>query len=109
MEVPVDLVNYVHNMLAEGVTFKKISEALNILDPRRLKRLMSKALGREFKVFDNSTVEEVSNKIAALLPIREHAANWGILHVKTALARLSVRPPRRKIARALQIISGIFS
>ena len=69
---------------------------------------MSKALGRKFRVFDNSIVEEVSNKIDALVPIREHGANWGILHVKSALARLSVRPSRRKIASALQILAGTF-
>ena len=108
MEQPVDLVEYVHNMLAEGISFKRISEALSISDPRRLKRFMSKALGQKFRVFDNSIVEEVSNKIDALVPIREHGANWGILHVKSALARLSVRPSRRKIARALQILAGTF-
>ena len=48
MEQPMDLVEYVHNMLAEGVPLKRISEALSISDPRCLKRLMSKALGRKF-------------------------------------------------------------
>ena len=75
MEQPVDLVEYVHNMLAEGVPFKRISEALSISDPRRLKRLMSKALGQKFRVFDNSIVEEVSNKIDALVPM----GTWGQL------------------------------
>ena len=68
------LVEYVHNMLAEGVPFKRISEALSISDPRRLKRLMSKALGWKFRVFNNSIVEEVSNKIDALVPIWEHSS-----------------------------------
>lgn len=81
MEQPIDLVNYVHNTLAKGVPLKRISEALNISDPRPLKRLMSKALGRRFRVFDSFTVDEVSEKIEALIPIREHGANWGILHV----------------------------
>ena len=108
MEQPIDLVDYVHNMLAKGVPLKRISEALNISDPRRLKRLMLKALGRRFRVFDSFTVDEVSEKIEALIPIREHGANWGILHVKCALARLSLRPPMRKIARALQILSGML-
>ena len=48
MEQPVDLVEYVHNMLAEGIPFKRISEALSISDPRCLKRFMLKALGRKF-------------------------------------------------------------
>ena len=47
MEQHVDLVEYVHNMLAEVVPLKRISKALSISDPRRLKRLMSKALGRK--------------------------------------------------------------
>jgi hypothetical protein len=109
MEQPVDLVGYVHNMLAEGVPLKRIYEALNISDPRRLKRLMSKALGRRFRVFDSSTVDEVSEKIEAFIPIREHGANWGILHVKCALARLSIRPHRRKVARALHILAGLIT
>ena len=48
MEQPVDLVEYVHNMLAEGIPLKRILEALSISDPRRLKRVMSEALGRKF-------------------------------------------------------------
>jgi hypothetical protein len=59
-------------------------------------------------VFDSSTVDEVSEKIEAFIPIREHGANWGILHVKCALARLSIRPPRRKVARALHILAGAY-
>lgn len=108
MELPVDLVDYVQSMLSERVPLKRIAAALNISDPRRLKRLMTKALGRKFRVFDKFTIEELSNKIEALLPIREHGANWGIFHVKAALGRLHIRPPRRNIARALQVLSGIF-
>ena len=40
--------------------------------------------------------------------MREHGANWGIFHVKAALERLRVRPPRRNIARTLQVLSGVF-
>jgi hypothetical protein len=106
VELPLDLVDYVHSMLCERVTFIKNSEALNIYDPRRLKRLLTKALGHKFRVFDNFTIEELSDQIQTLLLVREYGANWGIFHVKTALARLDVRPPKRKIARTLQITSG---
>lgn len=108
MELPMDLVDYVHSMLSERVPLKRIAAALNISDPRRLKRLMTKALGRKFRVFDKFTIEELSNKIQALLPIQEHGANWGILHVKATLGRLHIWPPRRNIARALQVLSNIF-
>ena len=107
MELLVDLVDYVQSMLSERVPLKRIAAALNISDPRRLKRLMTKALGRKFRVFDKFTIEELSNKIQAVLPIREHGSNWGIFHVKAALGRLCVRPPRRNIARALQVLSGV--
>jgi hypothetical protein len=87
----VDLVDYVHTMLNQGLTFKKVAEALNIKDPRQLKRLMTKALGYKFKVYGSFTVEELSDRIQAILPIGEHGANWGILHIKAALTRLNVR------------------
>ena len=69
MELPIDLVDYVQSMLSERVPLKRIVAALNILHLRRLKRLMIKALGRKFRVFDKFTIEELSNKIQALLPI----------------------------------------
>ena len=95
-------------MLSERILLKRIAMALNISDSRMLKRLMTKALGQKFRVFDKFTIEELSNKIQAFLPIREHRANWGIFHVKVALGRLCVRPPRKNIARALQVLLGIF-
>ena len=69
---------------------------------------MTKALGQKFRVFDKFTIEELFNKIQAFLPIREHGANWSIFHVKAALERLRVRPPRRNIASALQVLLGVF-
>lgn len=90
VELPVDLVDYVHSMLCERITFKKISKALIISDPRQLKRLLTKALGHKFRVFDNFTIEELFDRIQTLLPLREHGTNWGIFHVKTTLAYLDV-------------------
>jgi hypothetical protein len=75
VELLVDLVDYVHSMLCKRVTFKKNSEALNISDPRQLKRLLTKALGNKFRIFDNFTIEELSDRIQTLFPVREHGTN----------------------------------
>jgi hypothetical protein len=101
-----DLVEYVNTMLNEGTPFKRIAESLNISDPRQLKRMMSKALGYKFRVYHRFTTLEMSNTIEGALPIREHGANWGIRHVRAALAQLQIRTPRHRVARALQILSG---
>lgn len=103
-----EVVDYVQTMLNEGTRFKKIAESLNIHDPRQLKRMMTKALGYKFRVHHRFTTEEMSNTIQSTLPITEHGANWGIRHVRAALARLRIRAPRRTVAKALQTISGTF-
>jgi hypothetical protein len=92
-------------MLNEGTPFKRIAESLNISDLRQLKRMMSKAMGYKIRVYHRFTTSEMSNTIEAALPIREHGANWGIRHVRAALARVQIRAPRRTVERALQIIS----
>jgi hypothetical protein len=104
-----DLVQYVNIMLNEGTPFKQIAESLNISDSRQLKRMMSKAMGYKFRVYHRFTTTEMSNTIDAALPIREHGANWGIRHVRAALARVQIRAPRRTVARALEMISGTKS
>ena len=101
-----DLVEYVENMLNEGVSFKQIAESLSISDPRQLKRMLTKASGHEFRVYHRFTTEEMSSTIRSSLPIAEHGANWGIRHVKAALSCLRIRAPRRSVARALQVISS---
>ena len=54
-----DLVEYVQNMLNKETTFKKITQLLRISDPRQLKRMMTKALGYEFRVYHRFIIEEV--------------------------------------------------
>ena len=83
-----DLVEYVNTMSNEGTPFKQIARSLQIADPRQLKRMLSKALGYKFQVYHHFTTLEMSNTIEGALPIREHGANWGIRHVRAALARL---------------------
>ena len=100
------LVEYVNKMLNEWTPFKQIARSLEIADPRQLKRMLSKALGYKIQVYHHFTTSEMSNTIKGALPNREHGANWGIWHVKAALARLQIKAPRRTIARALQILSG---
>jgi hypothetical protein len=63
--------------------------------------LMTKTLDFKFKVFDIPMVEELVEKIEVHLPIKEQGANWGIRHVKTALARLDIMALRWNISRAL--------
>jgi hypothetical protein len=104
-----DLVQYVNTMLNEGTPFKQIAESLNISDSRQLKRMMSKAMGYKFRVYHRFTTSKMLNTIDAALPIREHGANWGIRHVRAALARVQIRAPRRTVARALEMISGTKS
>jgi hypothetical protein len=101
-----DLVEYVKNMLNEGILFKQITESLSIFDLRQLKRMMTKASSYEFRIYHRYTTEEMSSTIHGALPITEHRANWGIRHVKAALSRLRIRAPRRSVARALQVISS---
>ena len=67
-----DLVDYVHTMLNQRFTFKKVVEALNIKDPRQFKRLLTKALHYKFKVYGSFSVEELSYRIQAILSIDEH-------------------------------------
>lgn len=104
-----DLVQYVNTMLNEGTPFKQIAESLNISDSRQLKRMMSKAMGYKFRVYHRFTISKMLNTIDAALPIREYGANWGIRHVRAALARVRIRAPRRTVARALEMISGTKS
>ena len=101
-----DLVEYVENMLNEGILFKQIAESLSISNPRQLKRTMTKASGYEFRVHHRFPTEEMSNTIHGALTITELGANWGIRHVKVALSLLRIRAPRRSVARALQMILG---
>ena len=83
VELPrTDLVDYVHNMLNEGTSIKRIAESLRISDPRQLKQMMTKALGYEFRVYHCFTTEEMSTTIQGALPITEHGANWGIRPMK---------------------------
>jgi hypothetical protein len=65
---------------------------------------MTKALGFKFKVFDIPTVEKLVEKIEAHLLIKVQGTNWGIKHVKVALARLDIRAPRWNISKALQVL-----
>jgi hypothetical protein len=67
---------------------------------------MTKTLGFKFKVFDIPMNEELVEKIEAHLLIKEQGVNWGIRHVKAALARLDIKAPRWNISRALQVLSG---
>lgn len=53
------------------------------------------------------TVEEVAQEIERNLPIHEEGQNWGIRHVKVALAKMDIRVPRAKVAAALFSISGM--
>jgi hypothetical protein len=46
-------------------------------------------------------VEELVEKIEAHLLIKKQATNWGISHVKVALARLDIRAPRWNISTTL--------
>jgi hypothetical protein len=50
----------------------------------------------------------MSNTIQRALPVTKHGANWGIQHVRAALARLRIRAPKRIVAKALQTISCTF-
>jgi hypothetical protein len=65
----VDLVKYMHHLLCERITVKKIAKALKIFDTKQLKRLLTKAVGHKFFVFHLFTVDELSNKIQAPIPI----------------------------------------
>jgi len=62
-----------------------------------LKRLFTKALGHKFCVFHLFIMDELFDKIQALIPIREHGVNWGIRHVKVSFTQLDITTPRWKI------------
>jgi hypothetical protein len=50
----------------------------------------------------------MSNTIQRALPIIERGSNWGIRHVRAALARLRIKALRHTVAKALQTIAGTF-
>ena len=70
-----DLVDYVHTMLNQGLTFKIVAKSFNINDSKELKELLTKALDYNFKVYSSINVEELFDKIEVILPIDEHGAN----------------------------------
>ena len=104
-----DFVDYVFRMLRHGVALKSITQSLGISSPRRLKKLMTDALGYEFVLYELLTIEEICEKIERYLPIHEQGCNWGIHQVKVALVRLDIRVTRSKVAAALQSILGLNS
>jgi hypothetical protein len=59
----VKLVKYMHHMLCEGVTLKKIANALKIFDTKQFKRLLTKALGHNFCGFHLFIMDGLSDKI----------------------------------------------
>jgi len=50
-------------MLADGASFKFISNSLQINNSRQLQRPMTRALGHHLKMFHHMSVDEVCRKI----------------------------------------------
>jgi hypothetical protein len=62
-------------------------------------------LGHNFFVFHLFTMDELSNKIQALIPIWKHGMNWGNRHVKVAFTQIDIRVPMQKKSQTLELIS----
>lgn len=68
-------------------------KVINIYNNKQLKKLMTKALGHKFHIFDIYIVDKLFEKIQMFLPIQKHGTNWGIWHAKIKLAWFNFKAP----------------